>query len=686
VILARTWEVLLTPLGLPVAVRINLFAATTSALASFFMYLTVHRILVGVLASRRKAHVGAAVATLLGATSFTVWNQSNVNEKVYTVSVLVIAAVSWLALRWKDRKDEPGSARYLLAGLFLLVLGSTNHLMSVLPLPALGVFVLLTAPGAVFRRDFLVRAAALVVLGLSFNFVLPVRSAREPVINEGQPTCSSLVGAAEAIYTNGKAGCPELAANLRRDQYQKPPVTQRMAPFGAQFLNYFQYLDWQWARGMDPSETPGNARLPITLLFVALAGAGLWAVWKTDREAFAYLVTLMATLTVGLVFYLNFKYGYSLAPEVQDRTLHEVRERDYFFVASFLFWGALAGIGLVWAWDAAARAIKGARGHLALSPILALALIPLAFNWAWASRAGDYAARDWAYDLLMSVEPYGIIFTNGDNDTFPLWYLQEVEGLRQDVTVIVGQYLFTSWYPKQLQALTRPERQRRFDPAQAAGLYEDPGRIPAHPILALSPEDMDRIGTVRLDRDLTVSLTRGMAVQYPAGTLLHRGNQLALSIIRDSIEERPIYFASSGGMMTELGLTPWAINHALGAKLVMRKLDGPAPEGVVRGSPEYGGEWFDLDASLKLYRDVYGYRGIRDRPIWQDRSTLNIPWHYYALALQLSDVVRQAGGDEKLVDDLMQDAAMFQIVAQGGARGRPAVEPAPAPAAEASPE
>ena len=71
---------------------------------------------------------------------------------------------------------------------------------------------------------------------------------------------------------------------------------------------------------------------------------------------------------------------------------------------------------------------------------------PVNFNWA--SRAGDYSARDWAYNLLMSVEPYGLIFTEGDNDTFPLWYLQEVEGIRRDVTVAVESYFNIPWYVK----------------------------------------------------------------------------------------------------------------------------------------------------------------------------------------------------------------------------------------------
>ena len=177
--------------------------------------------------------------------------------------------------------------------------------------------------------------------------------------------------------------------------------------------------------------------------------------YRRDKASWAYLASLFAVLSAGLVYYLNFKYGYSIPDNpIPDRELHEVRERDYFFVVGFSVWGLLAGTGIAALWQRLARA--SGRSLAFGAPVLGLALIPVFLNFDRASRGNDYAARDWGYNLLMSVEPYGLLFTNGDNDTFPLWYLQEVEGIRRDVTVAVVSYLNTHWYVKQLRELTRP--------------------------------------------------------------------------------------------------------------------------------------------------------------------------------------------------------------------------------------
>jgi hypothetical protein len=694
VVLGRTWSLLLAPTGLPVAVRINLLAAATSAAAAGFYFLVAHRLLKGLLrdwGTRGSAgtpginrepeagsetsaegwipQLGAGLSVLVSATAFTVWNQSTVNEKVYTVSVAIIAAVIWLVLRWMDRRTEEGGMRYLLGAFYLMALGSTNHLMSVLPLPAVLLFVVLVGPAVFLRRAFWVRLVPLVVVGLSFNFFLPIRAAEDPVINEGDPTCTSFSGAAVAIYSVGRAGCENLSLVLSRFQYQKPPLTDRQAPLGHQLKNYFQYFDWQWARGFDPSEQPRSGRNPITLVFLALGLWGLWSLWGSNRGAFFLLGGLVLTVTVGLVFYLNFKYGYSLAPEVQNRALHEVRERDYFFIVSFGLWGILAGVGLMVFWLHLSDRLGGARTRLKAAPVLLISVIPLVFNWAWASRAGDFATRDWAYDLLMSVEPYGVIFTNGDNDTFPLWYVQEVEGIRRDVTVVVGQYLYTSWYPKQLQELTSPDRQRPFLADQSAGIYEVPESPPLEPILSLTPGDMDRVAGGRLSNDLTVPLGP-VAVRYPADAYLDRGDQLTLAIILDSIDERPIYFATPSGTLSQLGLQPWAVRHGLAAKLIPRDLGQDPGPGLVQNSEGFGNDWFDVERSLKLVEDVYTYRGFKDRDIWADRSTLNIPWYFYATAVQLSDAVAQwENGTEEQVRFLQEQADAFYVTAQGGRRG-----------------
>ena len=91
---------------------------------------------------------------------------------------------------------------------------------------------------------------------------------------------------------------------------------------------------------------------------------------------------------------------------------------------------------------------------------------------------------------------------------------------------------------------------------------------------------------------------------------------------------------------------------------------------MIRVTPEMGGEVFDLERNLTLVNEVYQYRGLRDRPIWQDRSTLNIPVHYQFLFGQLADAVRLDGRPEEEFESMVEMAAAFRITAAGGTRFR----------------
>jgi hypothetical protein len=139
-----------------------------------------------------------------------------------------------------------------------------------------------------------------------------------------------------------------------------------------------------------------------------------------------------------------------------------------------------------------------------------------------------------------------------------------------------------------------------------------------------------------------------------------------------SLGERPVYFATPSGMLGRLGLDPWAVRHGLAAKLLPRDLDAPPPPDLVKTSPAVGEDWFDVRRSLRLLEGVYSYRGFQDREVWTDRSTLNIPWYFYATAVQMSDAVgRWEGGTEEQILWLQEKADAFAITAQGGRSSLP---------------
>ena len=118
------------------AVKINLFSTVMRALAHGFWFLVVHHILRYFTEDRRFQLLGAFLAVLVSATAFTVWNQSNVNEKVYTVSLFTIALLTWLAFHWRENLGRGKDDNLLILMVFILALSVGNHLMAFLAAPA----------------------------------------------------------------------------------------------------------------------------------------------------------------------------------------------------------------------------------------------------------------------------------------------------------------------------------------------------------------------------------------------------------------------------------------------------------------------------------------------------------------------------------------------------------------------
>jgi hypothetical protein len=691
VVLGRSWDVALSWTGLPVAVRINALSATVSAASAVFFFLTLVRVWAHWTERRGVLVVAAAVSVLVGATAFTVWYQSNVNAKVYTVSLLFVAALTYLAILWEDVADTPRGDRIVLLVAFLLGLGATNHPMSVLPLVALGVFVLWHRPRTLLRWRLLASGLALAAVGFSLQvFFVPIRSAQNPVINEASPKCQSLVHAAltplDLVPVVGELVpssdvCGPLKDALTRQQYGKPPITDRQAPFSAQMGNYAEYFDWQWARDLPPW-----ARTSFTMLFLFLGMWGLWQHWQGDRDSFVYFGALLITVVPLLVFYLNFKYGYSQhMTDIPDFNLHEVRERDYFFIVSFYLWGLYAGTGLVSLWNRLADVLAERRGgpvrapasgalpaldrtHLVAAPLLLVALLPLVLNWKRADRTGDFSARDWAYNLLQSVEPYGVLFTNGDNDTFPLWYAQEVEGIRQDVTVIVHSYLGTNWYPKQLRDLTRPcpqgvdpkadptviVCQRPFDTANAVEPYKQLAIVPPGRSILAAPDSLiDNLppGEV-VQQALDVPFSSHVTGHLPANSIVSHGDLLVYLITRSSLGDRPVYFAATAPPVYESwGLTPQLLRQGLAYKLIDGILE-PTTD-TVQISRQFGVRWQDVTRSRQLLWDVFNLDYLLKWDVWPEPSTASsIPTQYYLAYLAQAEAERLLDNPDRADEDI----------------------------------
>jgi hypothetical protein len=626
----------LVPVG-SVAVRINALAALCSAVSAAIWFLVAERVLVAWSPVRWTRIVGALVAALIGATAFTVWNQSVVNEKVYTVSLAFFAVVSWLTVLWCDDPDGKRADRLLVLIAYLIGLGYTNHPAGFLVGPAVAVAVMARRPRTLLRGRLLLAGLFALAVGLSPFAVEPIRAAWHPVLNEGEPTgCTDKIGVA---CTFSRTTATRLMANINRDQYGKPDLSVRQAPFSAQVGMWWLYFKWQWLR--DSHGTQSMLQTLLAFAFLGLGIAGGVAHWKYERASFWFFGPLVVTVTFALVYYMNFKYGASQDPELAG-VPREVRDRDYFYLWSYSTWSVWAALGLASIWRTLAVRAGGtdARRWLATSPILLLGVVPLVGNWHDASRARDTATREWAHDLLDSIEPYGILITLGDNDTFPLWYAQEVEGVRRDVTVAVTSLLGTDWYPRGL--LRRPTP--AYDVANGPAVYRDLHVAPpTKPIFSLTATQLDSVPDyvdVRTPQVFQQGALRAIVdprrLDYGVPT---RGDLLVLQLLKDNLGVRPVYIArTSGGYASALGLEPYALVQGLASKIM--------PSAVITSPdtiPVEGSGHVDVVRTHALWNTYGAPAAMVRRGDWVDRPSVMIAALYMGTGFLLMDVVARRG-------------------------------------------
>jgi len=614
----------LLPLVADYAVRINILAALASAATAGLWFLCAERVLRDRIAHDGLRTAASAVSALLGATAFTVWNQSVVMEKVYPLSLAALALNSWLLLKWLDAEGRSAD-RLLLLIAYIVGLGYAVHPAGLLTAPAAAVAVMRHRPRTLLRWRLHALLAAAFVLGASPFAMIPIRSAHQPFVNvSAVSACEN--GQLQAGCTFSAETAKRLVGVIQREQYGGNPVTIRRSPFVAQVQMYWLYFKWQWFRDL-------QGRLPFVQSFVAVAMLALGIVGLLSLRRGAkdsphasdarsahlwYFGALAATFTVGLIYYLNFRYGWSQNPELGNLVEREPRDRDYFYMWTFSLWGLLAGLGVV-------KLAANARKPLLVMSLLVIASLPITANYQAASRHGQSFTDEWAKDLLSSVEPNGVIVTNGDNDSFPLWYAQEVLGVRRDVTVALTPYLDMDWYARQVNRRSH--------------------------LWNLTNQELDTVPPFMELREPMQFLHGDISAAVAPGYIT-RGELLTLQAIKDSFPSRPVYFASSQ-YPRRLGLGPYLRRVGLVEKLESREVrEDPDTVRLQSG-------YMDVNRSLALWNKYAGARQLVREGRWVDIASVGVPLYYAFVGQELATALDAQGrsAEAKEVFDLARRVA-----------------------------
>ncbi|WP_299755443.1 DUF2723 domain-containing protein [uncultured Pontibacter sp.] len=358
-----------------------------------------------------------------------------------------------------------------------------------------------------------------------------------------------------------------------------------------------------------------EARNTFYLLPLLIGILGLiYHVRKDEKDAFI----------IGLLFFFT---GMAIALYLNQPPV-EPRERDYTFAGSFYAFSIWIGLGVMGLADLLGKALKNSTSRAALATVIGL-LVPgimAAEGWDDHDRSDRYHSVDSAKNLLDSCAPNAILFTNGDNDTFPLWYAQEVEGYRTDVRVAVLSYLNTDWYIDQmmdqayesdpwpltlgndnyrqgtndyLPYVERPQVAGGIDLNQYIGLIKQ-----NHPALQaqygagttlltmptrnfflnIDKEKIDKMDIVSTDREVEIVDRMQWTITK---SLLEKKHLVMLDLLATNNWERPIYFSTTVNSADFIGLSDYFQLEGLAYRVVPVKASQEESAGNVNKEVMY---------------------------------------------------------------------------------------------------
>jgi len=498
----------------------------------------------------------------------------------------------------------------------------------------------------------------LVILGYSTYTMIYIRSGLDPEIDENDPeNTKQLVSYLNreqygtwSTFPRRFKGMPQEWEFKQLQEYGRVSKSQGYATYQwdkqMNFMwnyqikkMYIRYFLWQFA---GKGKTIGNdGFISETISFNGLLGLPLFLgligmvhhYYRHWRHALSITALLILT-GIAIVIYLN-----------QEDP--QPRERDYVFIGSFFAFAIWIGMGVTAIIEMIQEALHNKAKLRYLVSVVASVLLCLAVpvnllatNYTEHDRTGNYVAYDYSYNILQTCDENGILFTNGDNDTFPLWFLQYVYGIRKDVRVVNLSLLNTNWYIKQLKKedpkvpISLPDS--KIDELEVMGWKEQTITIPVPQnvreriltdlgeVKELIPEENDVPSEISFLVKPTV-YGQGIRVQ----------DYMILNILYANRWQKPIYFAVTVSNQNKLNLDDYLRMDGLCFEIT------PAVDD-------------DLMAK-KLHKhlfETFKFRGLNDPKVYLNDNIKGLLQNYRAAFLRLADYYRRNQNMESMLSVL----------------------------------